>query len=128
MYHCILFFFTGSLTIQPLGTSQGVLRVTEGEELLITCRYRGSGAGGRFRWVGPGVGQGRATTTRHRSKSKLHFSPLIADDNGTYVCLFANEAATVEIIVQRECVQLSTQLQREGLVTQDSSAQAVFRW
>ena len=105
MYHCILFFFTGSLTIQPPGTSQGVLRVTEGDELLITCIYRGSGAGGQLNWLGPAVRQGRATATGRRSnRVRLRFSPLIADDSGTYVCLLANEAATVEIIVHSEYV------------------------
>ena len=100
------FSFTGSLTVQPPGPNQSVLRVIEGRELLITCthRGRGSGAGDRFRWVGPGVGQGRARATRHGNRFKLRFSPLIAEDNGTYVCLFANEAATVEIIVHREYV------------------------
>ena len=98
------FSFSGSLIVQPPGPNQSVLRVTEGRELLITCIYRGSGAGDRFRWVGPAVGQGRARATRHGNRFKLRFSPLIEDDNGTYVCLLNNEAATVEIIVHSEYV------------------------
>ena len=99
------FSFTGSLVIQPPGTSQSVLRVTEGEELRITCIHRGSGAGGQLSWLGPAIRQGRATATRRGSnRARLRFSPLIAEDSGTYVCLLANEAATVKIIVHREYV------------------------
>ena len=97
LYH---FSFTGSLVLLPPGT----IRITEGQRLRITCIHRGSGAGDRFRWVGPAVGQGRARATRHGDRFKLRFSPLIEDDNGTYVCLLDNEAATVEIIVHSEYV------------------------
>ena len=98
------FSFTGSLVLLPLGANQGVLRLTEGQELRITCMHRGGGAV-ELRWIGRAIRQGRATVTRHEpNRSKLHIGALIADDNGTYVCLFANEAATVEIIVHSEYV------------------------
>ena len=92
------FSFTGSLIVQPLG----IIRRTEGEALRITCIHDGSGAG-EWRWIGPAVPR-RASVTREPNRSRLHFSALSEEDNGTYVCLFANEAATVEIIVQSECV------------------------
>ena len=112
------FSFTGSLIIQPPGTSQGVLRVTEGEELRITCVYHGSGAVGRLRWIGPAVSQGRARITHSgQNSSRLEFSPISALDNGTYVCLFANEAATIKIIVHCEYVSVYVWLSNPAYTT-----------
>lgn len=91
--------FTGRLIIHP----PDIIRQTEGEPLSVTCIYRGSGTGELGRWIGPAVPR-RARVMRGSSKSILHFSELIAEDNGTYVCLFGNEAATVEIIVHSEYV------------------------
>ena len=101
------FSSTGSLIVQPPGPGQSVLRVTEGRELQLTCIYRGSGAEGELTWAGPAVRQGRARITRSGpNRSRLEFSPLSSSDNGTYVCLFANEAATIEIIVHSEYVSV----------------------
>ena len=111
--------FTGSLTVQPPGT----LRQTEGRALQITCKYRGgSGGAGNWSWVGPAVWQGRAMITHKRKESVLRLNPLHAEDNGTYVCLCGSQAATVDIIVHSEYVQLSTYTTYQGwdLVMQES--------
>lgn len=105
--------FTGRLVVRPPGT----LRQTEGQTLQITCKYRGgSGGAGNWSWVGPAVWQGRAIITHdHRRKqSSLHLNPLRAEDNGTYVCLCGRQAATVEIMVYSEYVQLSTYTTYQG--------------
>ena len=105
--------FTGRLAIQPADT----IRRTEGQALRITCKYRGeSGGAGNWSWVGPAVWQGRAIITHdHRRKqSSLHLNPLRAEDNGTYVCLCGRQAATVEIMVYSEYVQLSTYTTYQG--------------
>ena len=91
--------FTGRLIVQPPGT----IRRTEGEAFRVTCIYRGSDTGELGRWIGPAVPR-RARVTRGSSRSVLRFSELSAEDNGTYVCLFGSEAATVEIIVHSEYV------------------------
>ena len=113
--------FTGRLIVRPART----VRQTEGRALQITCKYRGgSGGAGNWSWVGPAVWQDRAIITHdHRRKeSVLSLNPLRAEDNGTYVCLCGSQAATVEIMVHSEYVQLSTYTTYRGrdLVMQDS--------
>ena len=120
--------FTGSLIVRPAGT----IRQIEGRALQITCKYYGNGRGGaeNWSWVGPAVWQGRAMITHRprRKESVLRLNPLRAEDNGTYVCLCGSQAATVDIIVHSEYVQLSTYTTYRGrdLVMQDSFPKVVL--
>ena len=90
---------TGSLTVRPPGN----IRITEGQAFSVTCTYRGSDTGALWSWIGPAVPR-RARVMRGSSQSVLRFSEVIAEDSGTYVCLFGSEAATIEIIVHSEYV------------------------
>ena len=76
----------------------------DGQALNITCRYHGSGAG-NLTWIGPAIRQHRARIiSREQYQLDLQFSALSVEDNGIYVCLFVNEAATIDIIVESEYV------------------------
>ena len=117
MYH-YCFSFTGTLLISP----PGPLRRTEGKNLTVTCRYRGSGAV-NLTWIGPAIIQRRVHIISSLSQLLLRFSALSAEDNGTYVCLSNSKTATVEITVESMCAYgcpTRSTLQGKGLVTKDS--------